>query len=90
MRVIKIGATWCSACLIMNKVWNNILKIYNIETLSLDYDIDYDEVQKYSPGDILPVFIFLDDEVEIKRIVGEISEKEFSQQVEKILNEKNN
>ncbi len=90
MRVIKIGATWCSACLIMNKVWNNILKIYNIETLSLDYDIDYDEVQKFSPGDILPVFIFLDDEVEIKRIVGEISEKEFSQQVEKILNEKNN
>lgn len=90
MRVIKIGATWCSACLIMNKVWNNILKIYNIETLSLDYDIDYDEVQKYSPGDILPVFIFLDDEVEIKRIVGEINEKEFSQQVEKILNEKNN
>lgn len=90
MRVIKIGATWCSACLIMNKVWNNILKIYNIETLSLDYDIDYDEVQKYSPGDILPVFIFLDDEVEIKRIAGEISEKEFSQQVEKILNEKNN
>lgn len=90
MRVIKIGATWCSACLIMNKVWNNILKIYNIENLSLDYDIDYDEVQKFSPGDILPVFIFLDDEVEIKRIVGEISEKEFSQQVEKILNEKNN
>lgn len=76
MRVIKITAIWCSACLIMNKVWDNILKKYNIETTSLDYDMNEDEVGKYNLGDILPVFIFFKDDIEVKRICGEVKEEE--------------
>ena len=52
MKVVKINAIWCSGCLIMNKVWNNILKKYNIETIELDYDMDEEEVEKYNPGKI--------------------------------------
>ena len=46
MKVIKITAVWCGTCLIMNKTWNKVLKEKNIETISLDYDMDEEEVQK--------------------------------------------
>ena len=71
MRVIKITALWCSGCLIMNKVWNEVLEKRNIETVSLDYDMGEEEVAKYNPGNILPVFIFEKDGYEIKRVIGE-------------------
>lgn len=71
MRVIKITALWCSGCLIMNKVWNQVLEKRNIETVSLDYDMDEEEVAKYNSGNILPVFIFEKDGREIKRVIGE-------------------
>lgn len=84
MEVIKITAVWCSGCLIMNKVWNNILKKYNIKTISLDYDIDEEEVKKYNVKDILPVFIFLENKKELLRIEGEKSEKEMLEIIEKL------
>lgn len=71
MRVIKITALWCSGCLIMNKVWNQVLEKRNIETVSLDYDMDEEEVAKYNPGNVLPVFIFFKDNKEIQRVIGE-------------------
>lgn len=92
MKVIKINAVWCSACIIMNKVWDNILKKYDIETISLDYDFDSSEASKYDVGDILPVFIFMDDDKEIFRVVGEKTEKEMFEIIEKLggINEKDN
>lgn len=84
MEVIKITAVWCSGCLIMNKVWNNILKKYNIKTISLDYDIDEEKVKKYNVKDILPVFIFLENKKELLRIEGEKSEKEMLEIIEKL------
>lgn len=76
MRVVKINAIWCSGCLVMNKIWKNILKKYEIETIELDFDMDEDEVSKYNVGDILPVFIFFDGDRELCRVIGEVSEKE--------------
>ena len=73
MKVIKITALWCSGCLIMNKVWNQVLDLKNIETISLDYDMDEEEVSQYNPGKILPVFIFYKNDVEVKRVIGEKS-----------------
>ena len=82
MKVIKITALWCSSCLIMNNRWNEILKERNIETVSLDYD--FDDIEKYNVGDILPVFIFLKDDKEIKRLVGEHSVKELKNVMEEV------
>ena len=92
MRVVKINAIWCSGCLIMNKVWRNILNKYDIETLELDYDIDEEEVMKYNPGNILPVFIFFEGEKEILRITGEIKENEMVKKIKEVgdLHEKDN
>ncbi len=84
MKVIKINAIWCSGCLVMNKIWNNILKTTNIETINLDYDMDNELVKTYNVGNILPVFIFYENDVEIKRIVGEKTEKEMLAIIEEI------
>lgn len=77
MKVIKIGAVWCGSCLNMKHIWNEIEKNYNIELISLDYDFDEEEVQKYNVGNKLPVAIILDDEGnELERIIGEKKKQE--------------
>lgn len=84
MKVVKINAIWCSGCLIMNKVWKNILKKYDIETISLDYDMDEEEVLKYNVGSVLPVLIFYKDNNEVRRVIGEKSEEELLKVIEEI------
>lgn len=84
MKVVKINAVWCSGCLVMNKIWKNILRKYDIETINLDYDINEDEVKEYNVGDILPVFIFYKDDNEVFRVIGEKSEAELVKIIEEI------
>ncbi len=84
MKVIKITAIWCSACLIMNKVWDRILEKNTIETISLDLDFDEEEANKYTPGDVLPVFIFMDGDKELKRVTGEHTEEELLKIIKEI------
>ena len=83
MKIVKISAIWCGACLIMNKVWNK-LKNKDIELIELDYDMDEEEVKKYSPGDILPVFIVFDGEKEVLRLTGEFSYDEFISKLKEV------
>lgn len=91
MKIVKISAIWCGACLIMNKVWNR-LKDKDIELIELDYDMDEDEVKKYNPGDILPVFMVFDGDKEVLRLTGEFSYDEFISKLKEVgvLLEKNN
>ena len=84
MKVVKINAVWCSGCLVMNKVWKNILSKYNIETINLDYDMDEEEVKKYDVGDILPVLIFYKNNKEVCRIIGEKKEEEIVKIIEEV------
>lgn len=82
MKVVKINAVWCSGCLVMNKVWKKVNEKYLFDTIELDYDMDEEEVLKYNPGNILPVFIFFDGDRELFRIVGEVSESEMIEKIE--------
>lgn len=76
MRIVKIGAIWCSACLVMNKTLKKVLAKYNFDVEELDYDMDSDEVLKYKIDEILPVIIFFNGSQEVYRVCGELSEKE--------------
>ena len=91
MKIVKISAIWCGACLVMNKVWNK-LKDKDIELIELDYDMDEEEVKKYNPGDVLPVFIVFDEEKEVLRLTGEFSYDEFINRLKEVgvLLEENN
>lgn len=76
MKIVKISAVWCSACLITNANFDSVIKDYpDIEVLNYDYDFD-EEVSKYNVSNILPVMILFKDGEEIRRMVGEKSKKE--------------
>lgn len=80
MKIIKISALWCPACLITNKAINKVKEEYpDVIIEELDYDYDFDEVEKYKPGTILPVLIFLKDGKEIDRLIGEKNYKEIKE-----------
>ena len=54
--------------------------------------MDEEEVKKYNPGDILPVFIVFDGNEEILRLTGEFSYDEFINKLKEVgvLLEENN
>lgn len=90
MKVIKVGALWCSSCIIVNNYWSSIKDKYpNIEFI--DYDLDFDslDVEKLNIGNKLPEIIIYEDNIEIKRIIGEKIKEEIEQELNK-LNEKDN
>ncbi len=81
MEIVKIGSMTCTSCIIMNNVINKIKNNYSVEVRELDYD--FDDIDEYHVGKILPVIIFYKDDIEIKRLEGEHSYKE----IEGIINE---
>ena len=82
MKIVKIGALWCPACLITNNALDKINKNYNIEIENLDYDFDEDIVKSRNVGKILPVCILYKNNQEVSRIIGEKTEKELKQLLE--------
>jgi len=78
MKVIKITAVWCPACIIMNQRWEKICRECDwVDTLEYDYDADAEAVKKYNVGKDIPVFIFLDQSgAEILRLQGEIDRRD--------------
>lgn len=74
MKLIKVSAMWCPACLIMRNTLNNL--DIDIEQIEYDYDLDEDVVNKYNIGEILPVLILVEDNKEVARLVGEKTKDE--------------
>lgn len=88
MKIVRISAMWCPACLVMRPIMNEIESIFpNIEHIEYDYDLDEEEVSKYNVGDILPVFI-LEDDKELVRIIGEKKKEEIISILKEYIDEK--
>lgn len=84
MKIIKIGAIWCPGCLVMKKIWKNILNDYDLDITELDYDMNSEEVKQYNPGKVLPVVIFLDNNnQELERLIGEQKEDTLRNYIDK-------
>lgn len=81
MKIIKITSLGCPSCIIMNKVINEIKNIYN-EIEYEEYDYDFDDIEEYNVGKILPVFIFVKNGKEISRLCGEHKKEEFTKIIE--------
>ena len=84
LKLIKIGAIWCSGCLVMNNVISKTLKNYSIDFVEYDIDMDEEEAKAYQPGDVLPVFIVLDGNTEVTRFAGEYSYDAFVQKLTEV------
>ncbi len=74
MKIIRISAIWCSSCIIMKSRFNDVIKDKDIEVISLDYDMD--DIEEYKVGDILPVYIKIENSIETDRLIGEHSKEE--------------
>ena len=81
MKLIKVNAIWCMSCILMNERLKTLEEENNLsyETVEYDYDIDTKEIEEYNVGSILPVYILLDKEKEVSRIVGEKTKAELTQ-----------
>ncbi len=72
IKLIRISAVWCPACLIMRPRMQEIEKKFpNFEHIEYDFDLDEEMIAKYNVGEVLPVFILLDGDKEVTRLVGE-------------------
>ena len=77
MKIIKIGAMWCPACIIMNKFWNKVKEEFkNIEFIDYDLDMDEEKIESYKVGNVLPVIIAINNGIEKSRLIGEKKEEE--------------
>ena len=76
MKIVKISSLGCPSCIIMNNVINKVKNEYDIEIKELDYD--FDDVEKYNTGKILPVLIFYKNDNEIARLSGEHKKEEIT------------
>jgi len=79
MKLVKVTAIWCMSCIFMNEVLKKIEKKHEkrYETIDYDFDADADEIAAYNVGEILPVYILLDDNGnELARSIGEKKKKE--------------
>jgi thiol-disulfide isomerase/thioredoxin len=83
MKIVMLSASWCPACLIVQKRMKTIQDIiarYPFEMLDIDFDEE--KVAVYKVGKTLPVFIVLDDHGnEIRRTVGERTALELKEEV---------
>jgi len=83
MKIVMLSASWCPACLIVQKRMKTIQDFivrYPFEMLDIDFDEEKTAV--YKVGKTLPVFIVLDDDGnEIRRIVGERTALELKEEV---------
>jgi thioredoxin 1 len=84
MKILKFGAIWCTECLVMRPMFQEIEKeMPELKTEYFDADENPDILKKYGIKN-LPVFIFLDkDDNEILRLKGAQNKKDLI----KIINE---
>ncbi len=86
MHVVKIGATWCNACLVMRPRWAEIEKeLPWLKTYYLDYDDNEKEISDLGlDSDRLPIFLFYDEENKLlETLTGEISKKTILETIKK-------
>ena len=89
IKLLKINALWCPSCLIMSNIYTKVANDYQLPLETLDYDFDQEKVEPLNVGNILPLLIIYQDDVEIKRIVGEKTYNQIIEEIELIINEKN-
>ena len=85
MKVLKFGAIWCPACLVMRPIFKKIeLEMPELVVENYDYDMDSETVNKWDIGRKLPVYIFLDNnDKEITRLIGEHKKEEIIELINK-------
>lgn len=74
-KIVIVSAVWCHACLTMRKRNKALKDKYPQWTwIDLDLDLDDEQVEPLKVGKLIPVYIIYENDVEVKRIAGEMSQ----------------
>ena len=82
MKIVRVSSLGCPSCIIMNKRFNEIKDKYSFEYE--EYDYDFDDIKEFDVGNILPVYIIYNNNVEVGRLCGEHKVEEFESIIEGI------
>lgn len=75
-KIVIVSAVWCHACLTMRKRNKALKDKYSQWTwIDLDLDLDDEQVEPLKIGKLIPVYIIYENDVEVKRIAGEMSQE---------------
>jgi thiol-disulfide isomerase/thioredoxin len=75
MKILRFGADWCPACIVMRSVWSKVEDLAPwLQHEYHDYDSAVELVEQHAVSDKLPTFIFINNhDQEILRLQGEFS-----------------
>ncbi len=84
-KLLLITAIWCPSCLIMRPRYQKLAHEYGYQAIEeVDYDDQQTLIKNLKIGMTLPVAIFMDQQIELTRIIGEHSEKKLREILTKI------
>ena len=90
-KVIKLGASWCGPCHVLEPVFNKISKMdafngIEFKSLDIEYDEGNEMADKYKVRNV-PTIIMLDENNnEIKKVVGALPENQLVQILTECMN----
>lgn len=74
-KIVIVSAVWCHACLTMRKRNKALKDKYpDWQWVDLDLDLDDELVEPLKVGKLIPVYIIYENDQEVKRIAGEMSQ----------------
>ncbi len=84
--LVDFYADWCGPCMTMGPIVEKVAELYNgkIKVGKCNIDEEMDLAQKYKVMSI-PTFVFFKNGEPVETIVGSMSEKELTSQIEKVL-----
>ena len=74
LRILDFMSTWCSPCLAMKPILEEIEKETGVNIQKIDVDEDEEHVIKYGVRNI-PTLIFIKNEVVVDKISGTVSKE---------------
>ena len=82
MKLVKIGATWCGGCKVLDA---QLKQIDQVEVISLDVEKDFDRVEKLPKVKNLPTLLVMSNNGEVLHTwVGVVKARDIVQKLEEL------
>jgi len=75
MKLIKFYTTWCEPCKVLTPILNKVCDELSIELVNINAETDYWSIGKFNIAGVPTLILLDDDNKELKRHVGIITEK---------------
>lgn len=84
--IVEAFATWCPHCTKMRPIYQELEKELGNKYIFSEFDIDeYEDLATQFDVQSLPTFIFIKNQKEVARALGQMSKEELQQLIEKNL-----